>query len=212
MTTNASDRLETEAALKLQKVFAHLDAKREQKAMFARFLSAAEKVFLDAAPSLSLTKELQAADDMEFLLKVITQSMAQHPLASKQDLLRLRGQLAFREQLASAGGTYSTQQVAELLGIQPDAVRKRKAKNQLIAIPSGEHTVYPTFQFDDSGVVEHLPELLAILQTESPVDAVQFFLTPDGDLGVTPISALKRGHNVELVFRLAKQFGRQVAR
>lgn len=212
MTSETFDQLEHEATAKLRKVFASLNANRDQRAMFARYLSAAEKLFLDAAPSLAFTNELKAADDWEFLVKVITKSMEQNPLASKKDLLRLRGQLAFREQLEAAGGTYSTQQVADLLGIKSDAVRKRKAKGQLIAIASGEHTVYPTFQFDRSGVVRHLPELLEILKADSPVDAVQFFLTPDSDLGDTPINALKRGQNVELVFRLAKQFGRQVAR
>lgn len=99
--------------------------------------------------------------------------------------------MAFRQQIEAAGGNYTSQQVADLLGIKPDAVRKRRAKGQLIAISQGDHHVYPTFQFDQSGVVEHLPGLLDIPQAESPVDAVQFFLTPDEDLGDTPINALK---------------------
>lgn len=212
MSTNALDPVEDSALQQLQQVFARLDSSREQQALLARFLRITENLILNAAPTLSLTREMKAADDLSFMIKVLSATLAQYPLASKRDLLRLKGQMAFREQLEAAGGTYSSQQVAELLGIKPDAIRKRRTKGQLIAITVGEHHVYPTFQFDEKGVVERLPDILAILQAESPVDTVQFFLIPEDALDDTPISALKHGRNIDIVFRLARQFGRQVAR
>jgi hypothetical protein len=106
----------------------------------------------------------------------------------------LKGQAAFQQQVEAVGGTYTCQQVADLLDIKPDTVRKRRSKGHLIAILKGDHYVFPAFQFDQTGVVEHLPELLDILQADSPIDAVQFFLIPESDLGDSPINALMAGH------------------
>ncbi len=213
MSSNTLDSIEANALQQLQSTFSSLDSRREQKILFARTIGIVEKLILNAAPTLSLTKEMKAADDIDFLVNVLAKTIAEYTQTSKRPLLRLQGQLVFYQQIEEAGGAYSSQQVADLLGIKPDAVRKRRNKGQLIAISQGKHSIYPVFQFDKSGLVENIQEILGILHVESPVDAVQFFLSPDEDLrGDTPINVLKKRSNKDIVFRLAKQFGRHVAR
>ena len=132
----------------------------------------------------------------------------------KKEILKLCGKNAFRKQIEESGGVYSTKEVSELLGISPSAVRMRLMRGQLLAIPFGGTTVFPVWQFDENGVIEHFLEIKATLSTSSPVGVVQFFLTYDEDLGHTPIEALKSGNpsQLELVKILAKQFNKQVAR
>ena len=110
--------------------------------------------------------------------------------------------------------------MAKLLDITQDAVRKRARKGKLLAVPQGEHTLYPVFQFSPTGkgVVQALEEILSLLDTDSAAAKVRFFLTLDTDLGPdqgeTPISALQSGDEKRhaLVVRKARQFGHQTAR
>ena len=214
MTAKTMNSLKTRAIEKLEDTFDRLASEQDEDkaAALVRAISATQNLILNAKFTLSLTPTLNALDDTDFLMKILTESLAQYPAASKRALLRLKGQLAFTQQIKDAGGTFTSQQVADLLSMKPDAVRKRRMKGKLIAIPEGDHYVYPTFQFDRSGVINNLPELLATLQTKSSVDAIQFFLIQDPDLGMSPLDALKQGTDHDFIFRLAKQFGRQVAR
>jgi hypothetical protein len=104
--------------------------------------------------------------------------------------------------------------VAELLDISEGAVRKRLERGRLLGIPFGENTSFPVWQFDDNGVVEHFAEIMALVETSSPIGKFRFFLTFDEDLGQTPIDALKDGDPklLEIVKILATQFNQQVAR
>jgi hypothetical protein len=86
---------------------------------------------------------------------------------------------------------------------------------ELLAVPRGEHTIYPVFQFNSTGngVVEGLGAILSLLDTESAPAKVRFLLTPDADLGETPIGALQSGDEErrELVAHKARQFGHHTA-
>ncbi|MBK1704739.1 hypothetical protein CKO40_09360 [Halochromatium glycolicum] len=64
--------------------------------------------------------------------------------------LRLQGQLALRRLLAQHGGTLSVAEVAELLGITPDAVRKRARCGGLLALPHG--CACSAYRRDSSGI------------------------------------------------------------
>ena len=133
---------------------------------------------------------------------------------SNSDILKKRGKEAFRNQISESGGTYTTDEVSELLGITAIAVQKFLERGHLLAIPLGDKTCYPVWQFDENGVVEHFSVIMAMLNTSSPVGVVQFFLTHDLYLGQTPIDALRSGDPKQLdkVKLLAGQFYQQIAR
>ena len=133
---------------------------------------------------------------------------------NKKDTLKEHGVVAFRKQIKEAGGLIDAQQVAELLGTTPDAVRKRDQRGGLLSVSLGEGSNYPVWQFDETGVIDDFPEVMKMLDTESPVSIFRFFLTYDENLKKNPIEALKGGDTIELemVYLLAKQFNQQVAR
>jgi len=160
--------------------------------------------------------ELLARDDKALLAELMIQALQADPLSSKALRLRLQGQLALRRLLEQAGGAYTASEVADLLGITGDAVRKRARKGKLLAIPRGGHSLYPAFQFDVSGstVVPGFEAILALLDTDSAAAKLRFFLTADLDLDGTPLAALLSGDEAlrERVARKARQFGHQTTR
>jgi hypothetical protein len=134
---------------------------------------------------------------------------------SKELRLRLRGQLALRSLLEQSGGALTAAEVAELLGITEEAVRKRARRGSLLALPRAGHSVYPDFQFDLDRrcPVPGLDAVLALLDADSVPAKLRFFLTPDEDLGAPPIAVLREGDPDAraLVERKARQFGVQLA-
>ena len=131
----------------------------------------------------------------------------------KKTVLKQRGADAFAKQLKDAGGTYSIEYVSRLLGI-PQSEVKEQTGSELLDIQLQGQIVYPCWQFDGNAVVDNFIELMAKLNTVSPVGIVQFFLTTDEDLKKKPIDVLKGGDRKEIasVIILAKQIYRQVAR
>ena len=128
--------------------------------------------------------------------------------------LKVAGQIAFNQQIDDSGGLFTTQQVATLLGINPDAVIKRLERGRLLALPFGESIGYPVWQFNENEVVEHFADILAVLDISSSAGMFRFFLTHDEGLGLTPINALKEGfpRHLKMVKILASQFNQQIAR
>ena len=191
-------------------------AKPATEALFTRATTAFMRELLAMAAPQARAPQLLARDDKALLAELMIQILQADPLSSKEARLRLQGQLAFRRLLGESGGAYTASDVAQLLGLTPDAVRKRARKGKLLAVPQGEHSVYPAFQFSaaGNGVVPGLVEILALLDTESAAAKLRFFLTPDADLDGTPIAALHSGEEQRhvLVARKARQFGHHTAR
>ena len=192
--------------------------KPNAEALFARATTAFMRELLAMAKPLtawSCDPQLLAQDDKTLLAELMIQALQADPLTSKEARLRLQGQLAFRRLLEESGGAYTAADVADLLGVTQDAVRKRARKGKLLAVPRGEHTIYPVFQFNSTGngVVEGLGAIHSLQDTESAPAKVRFLLTPDADLGETPIGALQSGDEErrELVAHKARQFGHHTA-
>jgi hypothetical protein len=159
--------------------------------------------------------QLLALDDKALVAELLIQALGDDPLTPKTLRLRLQGQLALRRLLAQHGGTLSAAEVGQLLDISADAVRKRVRRGGLFALPRGAHQVFPVFQFDvEAGrVVPGFDALLAVLETDSAPAKLRFFLTPDRDLGTTPIEALRADEPAvhALLQRKAQQFDQQLA-
>ncbi|MBA2713352.1 MAG: hypothetical protein H0U55_07345 [Rubrobacteraceae bacterium] len=121
---------------------------------------------------------------------------------------RLRGVQARRELLGAEGGTVSSGQAAELLGITPQAVDKRRRAGKLLALPVGRAYLYPVWQFDErGGVLAGLEEVLGSFGVEDAWMRASYFLRENGRLDdERPLDVLREG-DIEGVERAARAYG-----
>lgn len=188
--------------------------KPEVQDLIARAIKSFTYSMISIVDELPKIKGIGSAEGSELIALVALEALKQDPLVFRKASLKLKGQITFRQQIIDAGGTYSTIEVADLLGISTSAVRKRLECGRLLSVIFGDITSYPVWQFDEKGVVTQFVNTMALLDTSSPVSAFRFFLTHDQDLGCTPIKALKKGERKQLktVKILAQQFNQQIAR
>jgi len=157
-------------------------------------------------------REFATLSDNMFLIRTVDTLVKTDPTISMREKLLREGRRRFAELIARHGGTYSTEEVAELAGTNPGTIRKRRERGRLIAFKQGNEWRFPVWQFTATGEpVEHLPEILDLLDNPDPIAQIRFFLDPDPDLGMTPIEALCKGENLDLVRLRAQQFGRHGA-
>jgi hypothetical protein len=124
------------------------------------------------------------------------------------DRARLRGLQERRAVLEAEGGAVPTEEAARLLGVTPQAVNKRRKAGKLIGLSLGRRGyLYPVWQFERSGTLPHLSEVLDALPLEDEWMQAIFLLGPNERLdGSRPLDELRRG-NVEAVLRAARTFG-----
>ncbi len=123
----------------------------------------------------------------------------------------LRGATKKEEMLEEAGGTYTTGQVAQLLGISVAAVQQRRQRNRLVAVPlnSGEWG-YPVVQFGDAGVPPALGRVLGAFEEPNPWVQLSVLLADDYGEGRI-IDWIRTGHRIEDAIRIAASYGHQAA-
>lgn len=133
-----------------------------------------------------------------------SESVADDPLAAA----KFRGLKRKQQLVEAAGGVLSAQGVADLLGITRQAVDKRRAQNQLVALTQGKRGYgYPWFQFEDGKTLPGLEEVLQELRSFDPWMQLAFFVNPNDRLnGITPSAAL-RASNRSDVLRAARSYG-----
>jgi hypothetical protein len=170
---------------------------------------------LEADLSTTLINEAAAAPtDFMVILEALSSAPLAAQLASEDPLLaaRLRGMKRKQEMLEASGGALTSEQVAEVLGISRQAVDKRRASNQLLALTQGRRGYsYPNFQFDDGKTVDGLEEVLGELSALDPWMQLAFFTSANERLGGSaPLEKLQKGHKDE-VKAVANGFGEQGA-
>src|SRR6202012_2605832 len=106
---------------------------------------------------------------------------------------KLRGLQLRQQMLETAGGTLSSQKVAEVLGISRQGVDKRRSSNQILALTQGRRGYrYPRFQFDEGKILAGFEEGLGELKALDPWMQLNFFTSAHERLGgETPIKALR---------------------
>jgi hypothetical protein len=165
-------------------------------------------------PDTRIDEASAARSDFEVFLDAmsaspnITNLISGDPLAAA----KFRGLKRKKEILERAGGTFRSAEVAETIGISRQAVDKRRAANQLLALTQGKRGyVYPRFQFEDGTTLPGLEEVLFQLKNLDPWMQLIFFATPNERLdGATPIEALGRDDS-KLVLEAARGYGEQGA-
>ena len=131
--------------------------------------------------------------------------------SDEKDSLLERGYVQFRQVLKHAGGTLSQDAVAARLGLSLANVERLTREHRLLAIKLDGAHEYPVWQFDETGVVIGLDQVLAALSGLSVVLQVTFFLSVDERLGVTRIEYLgSQGADSELL-KQSRQIGKQGA-
>jgi hypothetical protein len=181
------------------------------------FYSRALRVLKNLEEDLSNTRIEEAASartDFEVLVDALLASsrlgeeISDDPFASA----KLRGLKRKQQMLEQSGGTMTSEQVSELLGISRQAVDKRRSSDQLLALSPGKRGyAYPRFQFDEGKTLQGLEDVLKELRTLDPWMQLIFFTSENERLsGKTPIKALQSGHAKE-VLQAARGFGEQGA-
>ena len=202
----------------VQRAHASLESQPAAAAVFDRALTALMRELLGLREGLTKAGRdtaLLAQDDRTLLAELMIQALRADPLAPRELRLRLRGEAALNRLLEASGGVLGAAEVAELLGITQDAVRKRARRGILLELNRGGRHAYPAFQLDPEtkAMVPGVADVLPLLATGSAAAKLRFFLTSDADLGATPIELLRRGdpESRALVERKARQLGVHLA-
>jgi len=137
-----------------------------------------------------------------------TQLIAEDPLIAA----KFRGLKRKQQMLEAAGGALTAEQVSEVLGISRQAVDKRRASNQLLALTQGKRGYsYPSFQFEDGKTITGLEDVLEELKELDPWMQMVFFTNPNERLeGKTPLEQLRK-ELVNEVKAAARGYGEQGA-
>jgi hypothetical protein len=165
-------------------------------------------------PSTTIEQATGAPTDLLVALEALSSAPGTSQLINDDPLLaaKMRGLKRKRNMLDVAGGALSSQEVADVLGISRQAVDKRRASNQLLALTQGRRGYsYPRFQFEEGRTIKGLQEVLEQLKSLDPWMQMVFFTSPNERLGgKTPIDSLHRGL-VNEVAEAATGYGEQGA-
>ncbi|MGD0500498.1 MAG: hypothetical protein ABSC23_18910 [Bryobacteraceae bacterium] len=162
----------------------------------------------------SLVDAAAAPDNFHAVLRamgspeLLEQMQASDPLAKAfLDGIDARARL-----IEQNGGVFKTEQVAEYLGISPQAVNKRRASFQLLGLTFRRRGhVFPAWQFDQRGTVAGLQEVLLALAEHDEWMQNVFFVSPNTRLGGRRPLDLLRDKKVAEVIESAKDFGQHGA-
>jgi len=182
-------------------------------AFCTRILRAVKDLDTDLTSSL-IDEATAAPTDNMVMLKALSSAPWVSELAAQDPIVasKLRGFELRQEMLKKAEGVLSSEKVAELLNLSRQAVDKRRAANQLLALTQGRRRYsYPSFQFEDGKTLDGLEAVLKHLSALDPWMQLRFFISPHERLGSkTPIEALRSGRVSDAV-RTASGYGEQGA-
>jgi len=182
-------------------------------AFYSRVLRAFRRLENDL-PSTLIDDATAAPSDYLVAVEALTSASETTQLIVEDPFIaaKLRGLKRKQQMLETAGGALTSEQVAEILGISRQAVDKRRAATQLLALTQGRRGYsYPSFQFEDGRPITGLQEVLAELKELDPWMQMVFFTSPNERLGdKTPLERLKKGL-VSEVTAAAAGFGEQGA-
>jgi hypothetical protein len=188
-------------------------AETKHPAFVSRLLRLVKNLEMDL-PSGRIEEATAAPTDYLVLLNALSasplasESATDDPLAeAKQRGLERKQQL-----IEAAGGVISSEDASKMLSMTRQAVDKRRAQNQLIALTQGRRGYsYPNFQFEDGRTLDGLEETLRELKSFDPWMQLAFFVNSNDRLGGdTPAKALRSGKRSD-VLRAARSYGEQGA-
>jgi hypothetical protein len=158
----------------------------------------------------AIANATEAPTDLVVLLRALSSTELLDDLKAAEPLAPafIRGIEASRRLIDEHGGALSAVQVAKTLGISWQMVETRRRTEKLLAVSTGRHGYrYPAWQFDESGVLPGLEDVLKVLATHDEWMQVAFFVSRNQRLSNrTPVETLKVGR-VDLVLDAAEVYG-----
>lgn len=151
-----------------------------------------------------------APTDLAVLLRALSSKELLDDLEAAEPLAPafIRGIEASRRLIDENGGALTAVQAAEIVGVSRQMVDRRRSAGKLLAVTTGRHGYrYPVWQFDESGVLPGLEDVLKVLASEDEWMQVAFFVSKNPRLeDRTPIDALKAGE-LDAVLDAAAVYG-----
>jgi hypothetical protein len=167
---------------------------------------------ISAASRADLYEALSTKTPVDTLIHIVSaEGAAAHAAAVVDDPLRAAKARAARrmtELLSAEGGPLGVEEVANLLRVSRAAVDKRRRTGTLIGVDDGGRAIlYPGWQFSSTGSLPDLDDVLREIVIDDPWMRIEFFLSPDPELGERPLDALRSGRKAEVI-AAASRFGR----
>jgi hypothetical protein len=182
-------------------------------AFYSRVLRAFRRLENDL-PSALIDEATAAPTDYLVAVEALSSSPETTQLIAEDPFIaaKFRGLKRKQQMLEAAGGALTSEQVSEILGISRQAVDKRRASNQLLALTQGKRGYsYPSFQFEDGMTITGLEDVLEELKELDPWMQMVFFTNPNARLeGKTPLEQLRK-ELVNEVKAAARGYGEQGA-
>jgi hypothetical protein len=161
----------------------------------------------EEVPEKSLAEAVAASTDYRVLLRALAAPEVGEALKHGDPLAmaRVRG-LENRQRFLE--DSYSSEQVARLLGMSRQAVDERRKRGKLIGLTRGKRGyAYPAWQFDDGAALLGLEKILDVLRGHDPWMQSTFMLNRNERLdGKSPVEVLRHGE-IESVQEAARAFG-----
>lgn len=180
----------------------------EVRERFVQRYAATIRRIAEVAPTAVLLKALANSDEVGGLAAALSESLdiprAHDPLSRA----KARATQIKRRLLEEAGGACEAGDVAELLGITPQAVHQRRNRGALLAVqrPNGQW-MYPRIQFEPIETANRMGEVLSAFKVNDSWARLSVLLSRTDSLGGRrPIDVLREG-DVEGAILAVASFG-----
>jgi hypothetical protein len=162
----------------------------------------------------ALSDAAGASDNWHAMFRAMRNAEVLEQIQKSDPLARafLNGLDAKARLIEQNGGVFKTDEVAEYLGITPQAVNKHRALRQLVGLTFRKRGyVFPAWQFTDRGTVPGLEQTLLSLANHDEWMQNVFFISPNTRLGgQRPLDLLREGALQE-VLEAAREFSQHGA-
>ncbi len=180
--------------------------------VFANRMHEAVDRLVENADAATIQEAMGMADSLGGLAVTI-QRIRETGVSATTDPLAaalIRGSAERERLLTMAGGLLRLGEVAEHLGITPQAVTGRRTRETILAVPqrNGEW-VYPACQFTEDGLLGGIDAFVGALPTTSPWTRLQLLLGPAERYGGKPAIEFLREGKIEEALSIAGSYERQ---
>ncbi len=185
--------------------------KTKHPIFFNRAMNAVTEM-AEALPAESIEAASCAPTDYQVLIEAMQYPIVTEELIELDPLAvaKMRGMVRQHQLIKQFGGAIGGDEVANLLGLTRQAVDKRRREGRLIGLTQGRRGfVYPVWQFEQGGTLNHLETVLGALRKHDPWMQLSFFVNPNARLAeASPLELLREG-KLDPVLQATETFGEQ---
>ncbi|MNF71670.1 hypothetical protein D3C84_536260 [compost metagenome] len=162
-----------------------------------------------------------ALPDEQLLSELFLALVMHRTMVSKRELRkqaqRLDADRYFLDTIKENGGLYKASDVASIMNVSRQTVNNQRLSEKLIAIKKGGEYLYPAFQFDITGKLKGLDDILNGMKGLGVVTKCSFLTSKISfvDRTLSPIDILKNELGGEYLSQITKEaylYGKHIAR